>query len=103
MQLTLFYDRETGKILHSHYEVQVVEGGQPGQTRPVTPNPADLEILSGEILVSRRLERDRLGLLAAEVPIEAGRDVQLSVDVKTGRLRTWRLERADNAGQGKGA
>jgi len=30
MKRTLFYDRETGELLHSHYEVRVIEGGNDG-------------------------------------------------------------------------
>ena len=95
MKRTLFFDRETGELLHSHYEVRVVEGRDDGDARLSAPTAA---VLEGELaeLVSRGLDPRRLGSLTTSVAPQSSRRAARSVDTKTGRLRTRRIELADD-------
>lgn len=95
MKRTLFYDRETGELLHAHYEVRVVEGGDDGETRLSAPAAVTLDDELAE-LVSRGLDPRRLGSLTTSVAPQSSRRTERSVDVKTGRLRSRRLELADD-------
>jgi hypothetical protein len=97
MKRTLFYDRETGEILHSHYEVQVIEGGGDAGARLSAPMAVDPDADLAE-LVSRGLDPHRLGRLSTSAALQSSRRTERSVDVKTGRLRSRRLEPADAAG-----
>ncbi|MGH3800561.1 MAG: hypothetical protein ACRDTD_10585 [Pseudonocardiaceae bacterium] len=97
MRRTLFYDRETGELLHSHYEVRVVEGGDDGEARLSDPAAVTLDDELAE-LVSRGLDPARLGSLTTSVAPQSSRRTARSVDVKTGRLRSRRLELADGDG-----
>jgi len=94
MKRTLFYDRETGELLHSHYEVRV-EGQDDGEARLSAPRVADLDADLTE-LVSRGLDPQRLGSLNTSVAPHSSRRTRRWVDVKTGRLRSRRLELTDD-------
>jgi hypothetical protein len=95
MKRTLFYDRETGELLHSHYEVRAVGGGDDGGARLSAPGAADLDAGLAE-LVSRGLDPQRLGSLTTSVAPQSSRRTERWVDVKTGRLRSRRLEPTDD-------
>ena len=91
MRRTLFYDRETGELLHSHYEVRAVEGDDPEGARLSAPQAVGLEAEMAD-LVSRGLDPERLGSLATSVAPQSSRRTERSVNVETGRLRSRRLE-----------
>lgn len=93
MKRTLFYDRETGELLHSHYEVRVIGGD--GDARLSAPAAADPDTGLSE-LVSRGLDPGRLGSLTTSVAPQSSRRTERSVDVKTGRMRSRRLELTDD-------
>jgi hypothetical protein len=90
MKRTLFYDTETGQLLHSHYEVRVV-GERDGDAHLSTPSAVALDAELAE-LVSRGLDPQRLGSLTTSVAPQSSRRTERRVDVKTGRLRSRRLE-----------
>jgi inactivated superfamily I helicase len=91
MRRTLFYDRETGQLLHSHYEVRAVEGDDAAGARLSAPKAVELDAEMAE-LVSRGLDPERLGSLTTSVAPQSSRRTERSVNVKTGRLRSRRLE-----------
>ena len=95
MKRTLFYDRVTGELLHSHYEVQVVETRDDGDARLSAPAAVDLDTELAE-LVSRGLDPERMGSLTTSVAPQSSRRTSRSVDVTTGRLRSRRLELTDD-------
>lgn len=91
MRRTLFYDRETGELLHSHYEVRVVEGGDRAAAQLSAPRAVELDAEMAE-LVTRGLDPKRLGSLVTGAAPQSSRRMERSVNVKTGRLRSRRLE-----------
>ncbi|MGB5757543.1 MAG: hypothetical protein WBM50_11565 [Acidimicrobiales bacterium] len=91
MRRTLFYDRKTGELLHSHYEVRVVEDDDPAGARLSVPQAVELDAEMAE-LVSRGLDPEYLGSLVTSVAPQSSRRTERSVNVKTGRLRSRRLE-----------
>lgn len=91
MRRTLFYDRTTGELLHSHYEVRVVEDDTAEPARLSEPQAVELEVDMAE-LVSRGLDPGRLGSLVTTVAPQSSRRTERSVNVKTGRLGSRRLE-----------
>lgn len=93
MKRSLYYDRDTGELLHSHYEVQVVE--EKDGSRLTAPGPADLDSDLAD-LVSRGLDGQRLDRVSTSVPPESSRRTRRWVDVKSGRLRSQRIERAED-------
>ena len=101
MKRTLFYDRVTGELLHSHYEVRVVESRDDGDARLSAPAAADLETELAE-LVSRGLDSERMGSLTTSVAPQSSRRTARSVDVTTGRLRSRRLELSDDIASEEG-
>jgi len=99
MKRTLFYDRQTGELLHAHYEVRVVEGRD--DARLSAPAAVDLETELAE-LVSRGLDPERLGRLTTSVAPQSSRRMARSVDVATGKLRSRRLELTDDVASEEG-
>lgn len=91
MKRTLFYDRETGELLHSHYEVRVVERGKDGGAELSAPAPVSVEDASAE-LTSRGLDLTRIGSVTTSDRPSSSRRTARRVDPGTGRLRTRRLE-----------
>lgn len=94
MKRTLFYDRDTGEILHSHYDVHVVEGRE-GEARLSAPEAAALDADLAE-LVSRGLDPKRLGSLTTSEGQQSSRRTERWVDPKTERLRSRRIELPDD-------
>ena len=95
MKRTLFYDRQTGALLHSHYEVRVVEPNDGGVARLSAPAAVELDGDLAELL-SRGLDLARLGAVTTSVAPQSSRRTARVVDVKTGRLRSRRLEPTDD-------
>ena len=95
MKRTLFYDRRTGVLLHSHYEVHAVEPRDGSEARLSAPAAVDLDDDLAE-LVSRGLDPGRLGSVTTSVAPQSSRRTTRFVDVKTGRLRSRRLELIDD-------
>jgi hypothetical protein len=102
MKRTLFYDRETGELLHSHYEVGVIERDADGEARLSAPAAAELDTELAE-LVSRGLDLNRIASLTTSAAPQSSRSLARSVDIKTGRLRTQRIEIADHIALGEEA
>jgi hypothetical protein len=98
MNRTLFYDRVTGELLHSHYEVRVVKGGDNSDAQLSEPAAVELDTGMAE-LVSRGLDPQRLASLTTNLAPQSSRRMEHSVDVTTGQLRSRRLEMADEASQ----
>lgn len=96
MNRTLFYDRETGELFHSHYEVRAVDDRDDGGARLSAPRAADPDAELAE-LVTRGLDPEHLGSLTTSVAVQSSRRTSRWVDVKTGRLRSRRIELADDA------
>jgi hypothetical protein len=94
---SMFYDRATGELLHCHYEVRVVDDRGTADARLSAPAAVDLDDELAE-LVSRGLDPERLGRLTTTVAPQSSRRTERSVDVKTGRLRSRRIERGPDAG-----
>jgi hypothetical protein len=94
MKRTLFYDRDTGELLHAHYEVRVVY--EDGEDRLSDPIAVKLDNELAE-LVSRGFDPQRLGSLTTSVAPQSSRRTARFVDVKTGRLRSRRLELDDDS------
>ena len=95
MKRTLFYDRETGELLHSHYEVRVIEREADGEARLSAPAAVDLDDELAE-LVSRGLDLNRIASLTTSAAPQSSRSLARSVDIRTGRLRAQRFEIADD-------
>lgn len=95
MNRTHFYDRETGELLHSHYEVRVVEDGDDDEARLSAPAAADPDAGLAE-LATCGLDPRRLGSITTSVALQSSRRSGRWVDVKTGRLRSLRLELTDD-------
>jgi hypothetical protein len=93
---TLFYDRETGELLHSHYEVRVVERAGEGGAELSPPAAVSVEDASAE-LVSRGLDLARVGSVTTSDRPSSSRRTARRVDPTTGRLRTRRLESRTDA------
>jgi hypothetical protein len=91
MRRTLFYDRATGELLHSHYEVRAIDSDDPEGARLSAPRAVDLDAGMAE-LVSRGLDPKRLGSLTTSVAPQSSRRTERSVNVKTGRLLSRRIE-----------
>jgi hypothetical protein len=89
MKRSLYYNPETGELLHSHYEVRVIE--QKDEARLTAPAPAELDADLAE-LVSRGLDGPKLARVTTSVPPQSSRRTRRWVDVKTGRLRSERIE-----------
>ena len=96
MKRSLFYDRRTGELLHSHYEVRAVEPRDGSDARLSAPAAVELDAELAE-LVSRGLDPGRLGSVTTSVAPQSSRRTARFVDVKTGRLRSRRLEQTDDA------
>lgn len=89
MNRTLFYDRDTGRLLHAHYEVRALD--DPDERAPLSaPAAADPDAVLAE-LVARGLDPQRLGSLVTDEPPQSSRRVARMVDVATGELRSRRL------------
>ena len=99
MKRTLFYDRETGELLHSHYEVRVIESAADGEARLSAPAAVGLEDEMAE-LVSRGLDLNRIASLTTSAAPQSSRSLARSVDIRTGRLRAQRFEIADDIASG---
>jgi hypothetical protein len=95
MNRTFFYNTETGALLHSHYEVRVIDDPDNGDVRLSAPAAVDLDEGMAE-LVSRGLDPHRIRGLATTVMPESSRRTQRSVDLQTGKLRSRRLDLADD-------
>jgi hypothetical protein len=94
MKRMLWYDRETGELIHSHYEVRAIERPD-AEAQLSAPATTDLDENLAE-LVSRGLDLDRLGSTTAGVTPQSSRSIRRWVDVTSGRLRSQRIELADN-------
>ena len=91
---TLFYDRRTGVLLHSHYEVHAVEprdGSEPGCRH----RPPSNSTTTWPSSCRTGLDPGRLGSVTTSVAPQSSRRTTRFVDVKTGRLRSRRLARID--------
>lgn len=86
---TLFYERDTGRLRHTHYEVRVVDDPGTG-ARLSGPAAAEPDDVAAQ-LVARGLDPRRLGSLVTDAPPQSSRRVARAVDVSTGELRTLRL------------
>jgi hypothetical protein len=96
MKRLLFYDRQTGEILHAHYEVHVVDGrGDEGAQ--LSASAADLADDALAELQSRGLDLKRLERVATSVVPQSSTGIDRTVDVKTGKLRSRRRELAEEA------
>jgi hypothetical protein len=95
MKRTLFYDRQTGVLLHSHYEVRAVEPRDGREAGLSAPAAVELDVDLAE-LVSRGLDLERLGSVTTSVAPQSSRRTARFVDVKTGRLRSRRVELTDD-------
>jgi hypothetical protein len=91
MRRVLLYDRETGRLVHSHYEVRVV---QDDEGRLSEPDAASPDAALAE-LVTRGLDPGRLGSLATDVAPESSRRTERSVDPASGELRARRVPRSE--------
>lgn len=90
MKRMLFYDRESGELVHSHYEVRAIEEADGAWLS--APAAADPDAGLAE-LVSRGLDMQRLGSLTTDVEPQSSRRTHRWVDVTTGQLRSRGLDR----------
>lgn len=90
MTRTLFYDRRTGRLVHSHYLVTVVEDtdGGPRLSAPEAETP---ETGLAELL-SRGLDPEQLGSLTTDEPPQSSRRTDRWVDPETQSLHSQRIE-----------
>jgi len=100
MNRTLLYDRLTGELLHSHYEVRVVEPRDGRDVRLSAPTAVQPDGQLAE-LATRGFDIERLGSLTTSVAPQSSRRTARFVDIKTGRLRSRRLDQADDLGSQK--
>lgn len=90
MKRTLFYDRRTGRLVHSHYVVTAVEDPD-GGTRLSAPEAGTPETGLAELL-SRGLDPEQLGSLVTDEPPQSSRRTERWVDPETQSLRSQRIE-----------
>lgn len=93
MKRTLFYDRRTGELLHSHYVVTVVEGAD-GETRLSAPEAGTPDAGLAE-LASRGFDPEQLGSLTTDEQPQSSRRTERWVDPETQSLRSRRIELSD--------
>ena len=93
MKRMLWYDHTTGDVLHSHYEVRVVES-ETADARLTAPAATDADDTLAE-LASRGLDLDHAGSTTTDAAPQSSRSIQRWVDVSSGRLRSRRIEIAD--------
>jgi len=94
MNRTLFYDRQTGELLHSHYQVRAIERRDGREAELSAPTAVELDADLAE-LMSRGLDLGRLGSVTTSAAPQSSRRTVRFVDLKTGRLRSRRLEPTD--------
>ena len=94
MKRTLYYDLTTGQLLHSHYEVQVIESHD-RDARLSAPAAVEPDAQLAE-LISRGLDPSHIGSLTTSAPPQSSRRMARSVHVKSRRLRSRRIELADD-------
>ena len=94
MKRMLWYDRETGELIHSHYEVRAIERPD-AEAQLSAPAATDLDENLAE-LVSRGLDIDRLGSTTTDDTPRSSRSIRRRVDVTSGRLNSRRIDLADD-------
>lgn len=95
MKRMLWYDRTTGEVVHSHYEVHAVES-EDAHARLTAPAATEADDALVE-LASRGLDLDHAGTTTTDAEPQSSRSIHRWVDVKSGRLRSRRIEIADAA------
>jgi len=94
MKRMLWYDRETGELVHSHYEVRAIERPD-AEAQLSAPAATDLDENLAE-LVSRGLDLDHLRSTTTDDTPQSSRTLRRWVDVTSGRLRSRRVDLADD-------
>ena len=94
MNSMLWYDRETGELVHSHYEVRAIERSD-AEAQLSAPAATDRDEDLAE-LVSRGLDLGHLGSTTAGDTPQSSRNLRRWVDVASGRLHSRRIDLADD-------